>query len=64
MTQFISKKNNLNTNYKNLVISTNVNLASINSKLPMNCHARLKLGMIYYFYINLVDIVSKIDKYE
>ena len=30
------KKNNLNTRYKNLVISANVNLASINSKLSMN----------------------------
>ena len=30
------KKNNLNIHYKNLGISANVNLASINSKLYMN----------------------------
>ena len=30
MTRFISKKNNLNTHYKNLGISANVNLASRN----------------------------------
>ena len=30
MTRFISKKNNLNTHYKNLDISANVNLASRN----------------------------------
>jgi hypothetical protein len=34
------KKNNLNTHYKNLSISANVNLASINSKLSMNRRAR------------------------
>ena len=42
-------KNNFNTHYKNLGISANVNLASINSKLSMN---RRETGMnLNYLYV-------------
>ena len=44
------KKNNLNTHYKNLSISANVNLASINSKLSMNRRGTgMNLNCLYDF---------------
>jgi hypothetical protein len=44
------KKNNLNIHYKNLGISANVNLASINSKLYMNRRGTgMNLNCLYVF---------------
>ena len=52
MTRFISKKNNLNTHYKNLGISANVNLASrnINTSEPWrNGQVRPQIILFIFF---------------
>ena len=50
MTRFISKKNNLNTHYKNLGISANVNLASrnINTSEPSRNGNEFKLSLRFF----------------